>query len=39
MVIRVACGDGGNGSGVYLCEPSGVMVVLMVPYGDTSSLW
>jgi hypothetical protein len=38
-MIRVHCDDGGNGSGVYLCEPSGVMVILMVPCGDTSRLW
>jgi len=34
-MMRVDCGDGGNDNGVYLCESSGVLVVLMVPFGDT----
>jgi len=38
-MMRVDCSDGGNDSGVYLCELSGVMVVLMLPFGDTGRLW
>ena len=38
-MILVDCGDCGNNSGVYLRESSGVMVVLMVPCGDTGRLW
>jgi hypothetical protein len=39
VVIRVERGDSDDCGIVCLCEPSGLMVVLMGPCDDTGRLW